>query len=68
LCLAEQGKELKDLFLYWMPSKASSGRCSLDFETARVETDFYIVFIPSRYGWLQRLKVKLEPMVIKVAE
>lgn len=51
LCLAEQGKELKDLTLYWMPSKAKSGRCSLDVEIAGVETDFIsCLYLPDMGG------------------
>lgn len=52
LCLAEQRKELKDLLLYWMPSKAESGRCSLDFEIAGVGTDFTsCLYLPDMGGY-----------------
>lgn len=51
LCLAEQGKELKDLIVYWMPSKTKSGRCSLDVEIAGAETDFIsCLYLPDMGG------------------
>lgn len=59
LCLAEQGKELKDLILYWMPSKAKSGRCSLDVVIAEVETDFIsCLYLPDMGGCRDRDEIR----------
>lgn len=43
LCLERPGRELKNLILYWMPSKAKSGRCVLVFEIAGGEIDLYMI-------------------------